>query len=219
METQRIPSCVVLGGGGHARVLIDCITASGLAQVSGILDCERETWGKEICGVPVLGDDSLLGSIEQHEIDSFVVGLGATGNNDGRCRLFQAGLAAGLQSLTAIHPAATFSQWADLGRGAQLMAHSIVNAGAALGENVIVNSGAIVEHDCLVGEHAHIATGARLAGSVVVGDGAHVGIGAVVKQNTRIGAGAIVGAGAVVVADVIANTIVVGVPARFLRNV
>jgi UDP-perosamine 4-acetyltransferase len=106
-----------------------------------------------------------------------------------------------------------------VGLGSQLFPGSIVNTGASLGANVIVNSGAIVEHDCIVGNHVHIATGARLASTIEIGDGAHVGVGATVRQLISIGEGAVVGAGAVVIEDVPGWTIVVGVPAKPLQRV
>jgi acyl-[acyl carrier protein]--UDP-N-acetylglucosamine O-acyltransferase len=70
---------------------------------------------------------------------------------------------------------------------------SIVNAGARLGRNVIINSGAVVEHDCVIGDHVHVASGAVLASAVNVGAGAHIGAGAVVRQCIEIGASVMVG--------------------------
>ena len=84
--------------------------------------------------------------------------------------------------------------------------------------NVIVNTGAIVEHDCVIGDHVHMATGSRLCGAVHVANGAHIGAGSIVREGISIGAGAIVGAGALVVKDVEPGTVVVGVPARFLKQ-
>jgi acetyltransferase-like isoleucine patch superfamily enzyme len=46
---------------------------------------------------------------------------------------------------------------------------------------------------------------------------ADIGIGAVIMPGVTVGKGAIVGAGAVVTADVAPFSIVVGVPAKFLR--
>ena len=97
--------------------------------------------------------------------------------------------------------------------------NSVINAGAVLGNNVILNTGAIVEHDCILGDHVHVATGACLASTVRVGRGAHIGAGATVRECISVGEGALVGAGAVVVIDVSEWTVVVGVPARPVRTV
>lgn len=210
-------SCVILGGGGHARVLIDSLQRLDTVQLRGILDPNRELWGTECQGVPILGADDMLAELVAGGVTSFTVGLGGAGDNQPRQRLFALGVAHGLAPLTVIHPSATCSGWATVGPGSQLLPGSIVNAGAVLGVNVIVNTGAIVEHDCRLGDHVHVATGARLSGTVRLGDRAHVGAGAVIRQSISVGEDAVVGAGAVVVKDVGRGGVVVGNPARPLR--
>ena len=198
-----VVSCVILGGGGHARVLIDALQENRSPHGLAVVDRDAARWGTTLFDVPIVGGDECIG---------------ASADNGPRRRLFDAALAAGLVPLTIIHPRASVSRRAQIGRGSQLLAGAIVNAGAIVGEHVIVNSGAIVEHDCTVGDHAHIATGARLASGVRVGAGAHVGAGATVRQLIVIGEDAIVGAGAVVVKNVAPRQIVAGVPAAPLER-
>ena len=208
------PRVVILGGGGHARVLLDCLLLTGEAEVIGLLDADPARVGSVVYGFPVLGDDDLLSEMVQRGATHFVVGLGGVSDNEPRRRLFEAGLAAGLLPLSVRHPSAVVSPRAQLGEGCQLLPGCIVNAGAALGRNVLVNSAAVVEHDCSVGDHVHLATGSRLASTVRVGEGAHIGAGATLRQCVSVGSRAVVGAGAVVVKDVSAGVLVVGVPAR-----
>ena len=208
------PSCVILGGGGHARGIVDSLQRADAVELRGILDPNRELWGTVCMGVPILGADEMLAELVSGGVSLFTVGLGGVGDNQPRQRLFALGLSHGLQPLTVIHPSATCSGWATVGQGSQLSPGSIVNAGAVLGVNVIVNTGAIVEHDCRIGDHVHLATGARLSGTVRVGDRAHIGAGAVIRQSISVGEDAVVGAGAVVVSDVGRGETVVGNPAR-----
>ncbi|MDX9864929.1 MAG: acetyltransferase [Anaerolineaceae bacterium] len=216
MKGARNPMrrCVILGGGGHARVLIDAILLVGQVELHGILLPDESLWGSDVFGVPVLGGDALLSSLVAQGVDSFVVGLGSVGDSSIREKLYHYGLDLGLDVLSVCHPAAILSPRARYGRGGQFLPGSIVNAGAVIGENVIVNSGAIVEHDCQIGDHVHIATGAHLSGTVQIGEGAHIGTGAIVRQGIKIGTNALVGAGAVVVKDVPPDTLVTGVPAH-----
>lgn len=214
METDIKVRCVILGGGGHAAVVIDTLLASQQVCPYGILDPNPSRWGKDILGVPIRGGDDRLPELIQEGVTCFVVGLGGVGNNEPRQRLFEMGLAASLVPFTVLHPTAVCSQWARAGEGSVCLAGAVVNARAILGRNVIVNTGAIVEHDCVVEDHAHLATGVKIAGNVRIGQGAHVGIGATIRQGLTIGDGAVVGAGAVVVKDVAPWSVVVGVPAR-----
>lgn len=206
--------CVILGGGGHASVLIDSMLVSGYAASFVVLDSNPALWGKDLLGVPIVGGDELLPALVKEGAGDFAVGLGSTGDNRPRQRLFELGLSHNLAPLTVVHPAAICSRWATVGPGAQLFPTSVLNAGARLGTNVIVNSGAVVEHDCILGDHVHVATGASLASTVRVGTGAHIGAGAIIKQCVNVGEWAIVGAGGVVTKDVPPHAVVVGVPAR-----
>ena len=206
--------CVLLGGGGHARILLDCLHAMGNVQVHGILDGDATLRGAVCDGVPVLGDDGMLASMRSRGVTHFVVGVGSIAPSDARKAIYDRCIAAGLSPLQVIHPSAVCSPRATLGAGVQILPGAVVNCGARIGLGVIVNSRAVIEHDCQIQDHAHIAPGAVLGGAVQVGAGAHIGIGAVVRQGLEIGAKALVGAGAVVVEDVAAGATVTGVPAR-----
>ena len=210
---QRKP-CVVLGGGGHARSLLEAFHDGLPVRPCAVLDANRALWKHRIAGIPVIGDDSCLPRLLNAGVRHFAIGLGAIGDNRPRRRLFDAALGWGLQPACIIHRTACISPSARIVAGAQILAGAIVGAGAVIEENAIVNTGAIVEHDCRIRAHTHIASGATLCGNVVVGIGAHVGAGAVVMQGVTIGDWAVVGAGAVVIRDVTRRSIVVGVPAR-----
>lgn len=216
MSSRRrvtVQKCVVLGGGGHAKVLLDCLRTRKDIQIVGILDVDRKRWGTKVLGVKVLGGDAILRTLVKQGITCFIVGVGGSKDNGPRRKLYELGKAAGLRPVTVIHPTAIISPAAQIGDGCQLLPGCVVNADAELGENVIVNSGAIVEHDCVMGSHVHIATGAKLCSTVTVGDGAHIGAGATIRQCISIGPRAIVGAGAVVVKVVVKDSTVTGIPA------
>jgi UDP-perosamine 4-acetyltransferase len=209
--------CVVLGGGGHASVLIEILKTREERVRVAVVDADPAKWGRSILGEEIRGGDELLAELVREGANRFVVGLGGVTDNRPRKRLFDLGMASGLKPVNLTHPSAVCSRYSRVGEGSVILPGSVINAGAVVGINVIVNSGAIVEHDCVIGDHAHIATGARLASTVRVGACAHVGLGASVKQEVSIGEGAVIGAGAVVLRDVPPHAVVAGVPARFLR--
>ena len=212
-------SCIVLGGGGHAWVVVEILQTQKDVTFFGVLDSNLARKGEEISGVSILGGDGELTPLaQQGKIDSFVLGLGGAANNTPRRNLFEKAISLGLYPLSVVHATAVLSCSAILGSGVQRLALSVVGPRAVLGDDVIVNTGAIIEHDCRIGHHVHIATGARLASTVRVGDLAHIGAGATIRQGITIGAGAIVGAGAVVVKNVTAGETVIGSPARPLSK-
>lgn len=207
---------VVVGGGGHARVLIDALLLGGHTLI-GLTDPDPALQGKDVLGVPVLGDDAHILKFAPDEI-RLVNALGSTGSTAARRAVFERWGGRGYTFARVTHPSAVVAASAQPGAGVQLLARSVVGPGALLGPNSLVNTGAIVEHDCRVGAHVHLAPGVTISGGVTVGDGCHLGTGCVVIQNVTVGAGCVVGAGAVVTRDVAPHTLAVGVPARPIRK-
>lgn len=203
---------IIVGGGGHARVLVEALRA-GNVSILGITDADPAKRGGTVMGVPVLGDDSVLGQHGPGRV-LLVNGLGSVRTPAARTSLFEAFASQGFSFATVIHPRAVVASDAMLAEGAQIMAGAVIQPGVSIGRNSIVNSGAVVDHDCVIGDHVHLSPGATLSGGVRVGSGSHVGTGATVIQGISIGAGCLVAAGAVVISDVPDGATVMGVPAR-----
>lgn len=206
--------CIVIGGGGHAGVVIDCIKGLSDIHLFGVLDSNPALWGKEILGVSVLGGDELLTKIKTEGVTHFIPGVGGVKDNAPRMKVYEQGIKAGLIPLTVIHPTAVLSETVRVGGGTVIMPGAIVNTKTIIGANVIVNTGAIIDHDCVIGDHVHIAPGVTLSGEIKIGSRVHIGTGASIRQGVSIGDGSIVGVGSVVVKNVPAGVIVKGVPAK-----
>jgi len=99
------------------------------------------------------------------------------------------------------------------------MAGAIIQPEAIIGKSCIINTKASVDHECVLEDGVEIAPGATLCGSIHVGKCAWVASGATVLPFLKIGENSIVGAGAVVTKNVPANQIVVGIPAKKLKNI
>lgn len=196
---------ILIGGGGHAKVVMECVRQAG-DRVVGILDDALEV-GTTVLDVPVLGK---IADYKAHTQHKFLI---AIGSNLVRKRIAQQ-LPVGWH--TAVHPSAVVSRYAKISAGTVIMPGAVVNPGAAIGEHCIVNSGAVVEHDNILEDFVHISPKAALGGTVRIGQQTHIGIGAVVKNDLNICGGCTVGAGAVVVKNITQAGTYVGVPARSL---
>lgn len=196
-------SVILIGGGGHAKVVLDCVQSFG-GQVVGFLDDGIDA-GTTILGVPVLGTIKDYRNFLQHRF------LIAIGNNGIRRRIAQS---LKVDWYTAVHSSAVVSPYASIGAGTVVMPRAVVNAGAIIGAHCIINTGAVVEHDNRIADYVHLSPSAALGGTVSVGEGAHVGIGASVRNNICICANCIIGAGAVAVKNITIPGTYIGVPAR-----
>ncbi len=209
MVTPALPTVLVIGAGGHARVCIEALEDSGF-RVLGCLNLHGEAAPGLPC--PVVGRDRDLAAIatELGVVNVFV----ALGENRARSAVSQRAADVGLTLVNAVSRFAMVSPGASLGVGVAVLAGAVVNTSAAVADGVILNTRCCVDHDVRVGAFAHVAVGVAVAGGVTIGERALLGVGASVTPMRTIGADAIVGAGAVVVHDVEEGVTVVGVPAR-----
>ena len=203
---------VVIGAGGHARVVADIIRLTGEYRLRGFIDgINPDRHDEELEGSRVLGGYDMLDDLITVGVTHAAI---AIGDNDARLQLAQRAFELGYTLPVLAHKQAIIAAGVLFEPGCVVCAGAVLNPGVQLGAHVIINTAATVDHDSFVDTAAHIGPGAHLAGHVRVGRAAIVGIGAAVISRITIGDRAIVGAGAAVVHDVAAGQTVVGVPAR-----
>lgn len=187
---------VLLGAGSHAVSVLDLVESTGQYSLVGLLD-DRKHDGERFLDSVCLGPfESLPKWISEDR--AFIVAVGQIGNPGIRETLFESLADLGARIPTIVSPHAYVSGRSYLGTGTAVFHGAVVNAGASVGDNCIINSQSLVEHDAKVGSHSHIATGARINGEASIGSRCFVGSGAVIFQGCQIPDDSVVPAGAVV---------------------
>ncbi|QFP75895.1 acetyltransferase [Deinococcus sp. AJ005] len=195
---------LVVGAGGHAKVVIATLHAAGM-DVVGVLDDRAESWGRSVLGYPVLGGLERLEST----LGRAVLAIGSNAARHNIVARFP-----NVVWVSVVHPAATVHGSVQIGLGTVIFAGAVIQPDTMLGSHVIVNTGATVDHDCVLMDYVHVAPGAHLAGAVHLEEGVFLGVGCAVVPSVTVGHWTTVGAGGVVVRNLPANTVAVGIPAR-----
>lgn len=105
-----------------------------------------------------------------------------------------------------------------LGTGLNIMPAVHISNDVSIGNGTLLNYGCSIHHDCSIGEFCELSPNALLLGDVKLGNYCSIGAGAIILPKIRIGSNVVVGAGAVVTKDIEDNTLVLGVPARKVKN-
>lgn len=205
---------VIIGAGGHARVVYEVLRHDKNMEVAAFVDNAVRGSEEKIMGIPVVGDHSVLPKLVKKGIKGYII---AVGDNKIRMQHFNKLKNMGLEPINAIHPTAHIAYNAKIGRGVIIATGSTIATSVEIGNNVIVNTGAIIEHEDVLESHVHISPGTVLAGRVTVEEGAFIGAGVVVKEYITIGENATIGAGSVVLENIPDNVVAVGAPAKVIK--
>ena len=203
---------IVLGAGGHAKVVIDVLRLSGV-RILGIVAKDLEAAGSNFPDLEILGGNEIVFDYPENEID-LVNGLGSLPGYNQRAELFRTYSERDYHFQSVVHPSAIIANDVELSQGVHIMAGAVIQPGSSIGKNTIINTRASIDHDCVIGDNCHVAPGAVLSGGVILGESVHIGTGASLVQLVEIGNHTVVGAGAVVTQNVLKHSIVY--PARSL---
>ena len=174
---------ILIGGGGHCKSCIDVIEMQKKFRIIGLIDKKKNFFS---LNYKIIGTDKNLKKFSK-KIKYALVTTGQIKNSKIRENLFKKLKKNGFKLPVIISPLSYVSKHASIGEGSIVMHGSIINAGAKIGKNCIINSRALVEHDAIVGDHCHLSTGSIVNGGVVIKKNSFIGSGAVIKQDVKIG--------------------------------
>jgi sugar O-acyltransferase (sialic acid O-acetyltransferase NeuD family) len=196
---------ILFGASGHAKVIFDCLKASG-EEVTCVFD-DDPTLVK-------LNNLKVSGSYDPQMLKDQKL-IVAIGENLTRKRLAEK---IRHKFGTAIHPSAIISPYSRIGEGTVVLPGSIVNSGSVIGMHCIINTSGIVEHDSYIFDYVHIAPNVTLCGGVEIGEGTFIGAASTVLPNVKIGKWCVIGAGSVITQHIPDYSLVMGVPGKVIRT-
>ena len=203
---------IVLGSGGHAKVVIDILHAMDTIEIFGITS-KTLSEGENFSGYPVLGDDSVLEQFSNYE---YLIAMGIGGYRDNNLReiVFKLVKSLDFEFINIIHPSAIISKTAIIGDSVTIFPGVVLNTEVQIGDNSIVATSSTIDHETIVGENFLISAGVTIGANAFINDNALLALGSKIISGIKVGRNALIAAGAVVINDVADNEIVFGIPAR-----
>lgn len=208
---------IIIGAGGHAKVIIDIILQrkkilNDNLLIKGILDDSfNESEKKDLFGIPIMGKINKI-----LELSSDTYYIIAIGNNSIRKKISEN--YKNIKYITLIHPKAIIAENVSLEIGTVIMAGSIVNSYTKIGKHCIINTGSIIEHDNRIKDYVHVSPNATLCGEVCIQEEVWIGAGATIIQGVKIGTKSTIGAGTVVIKNISSKCIAIGNPAKIIKD-
>jgi sugar O-acyltransferase (sialic acid O-acetyltransferase NeuD family) len=203
---------VIIGAGAFGREVLqwaqDISPAHRDWEPYGFLDNRPNALDGFDCGIEIVGE---LESYPIQSNDRFICAIGDSKARLEVCRDFEQ---RGAQFVTVIHPTAIVAPTAHIGVGGILCPYSLVSVNSVVGKYVALNVHAVIGHDAQVADGATLSPHAGINGFVVLEEAAFLGSHAAVLPSVKVGEYAKIAAGSVAFVDVLANTTVIGVPAR-----
>jgi sugar O-acyltransferase (sialic acid O-acetyltransferase NeuD family) len=185
------------GSGGGALIVIDSLMRSGQARAIAVFDRDPALHGREILGVPVVGDSSLAAHwCQEGRIDAVVIAF----NRDlaQRQATFEALEREGARFCNVIDSTAELRTGVALGRGNVILGRAYIGACASMCDNNFISGGVWLEHGNRLGSHCAFGPGVATSGNVTIGDRVRFGTGIFVEPGIGIGDDAVLASGAIV---------------------
>ncbi|OLS38881.1 hypothetical protein BTR22_04310 [Alkalihalophilus pseudofirmus] len=206
-------SIVVIGSGGFSKQVIEIIEQINLInqeyKLLGIIDDNKNIVGTEVLGYEVIGDTDYIKHFSQQKEIYGVIAIA-----DGEVRKQISRKLNTLRWVNLIHPSATISDYAKIGKGNIICAGVVINPDFQMGNHSHINIGSTIGHDVSMLDYVTVMPGSRISGNVTLKSNSMVGTGSIIIQGLTIEENVVLGAGAVVTKNTESNSLYVGIPAR-----
>ncbi len=200
---------IILGTGVHGAEMVEIVERVNNDKKTwnllGFLSFDKAQKGQSFNQIPVLGSfDQIL---------DFPNCFFVPNNKWNRSISLPMGQLASL-----IDPTTFVSRTAQIGKGVVLYPHCYVGLQAKIGDFVFSLSNSVINHDVVLETGVIITSGVMLAGSVHIEESCYLGQACTVREKLRIGKSSLIGMGAVVTKDVPPNSVMIGSPAKKLKD-
>jgi len=208
MNQKNLNSLLIIGCGGHAKVITDIALSMGIKDlIYQDVNPEKKRF---------LGNNVINKEINNYS-DYFFVAIGDNYLRESVTQHFKKRNPKAVLS-TLIHPSSIVSDTCSIGKGTVVMPLCVINSYSKIGQGVIVNTKSSLDHDNNLLNYSSIAPGVVTGGNVKIGSRSAISIGTIIKNNVEIGSDTVIGASSYVNKNILSNCVAYGNPAKKIRG-
>jgi sugar O-acyltransferase (sialic acid O-acetyltransferase NeuD family) len=212
---------IIIGAVGNCIDILDTINRINAACLEtdyrclGFLDDDKKRWGTTVMGLEVLGG---ISSASKFGDCSFINGIGSSKTFHRKRDIIEKTGVATNRFETIIHPTASISPTARLGKGVVVFQNVTITTNVTIEDHVCILPNSVISHDCTIGNYSCVAGGAIICGNVTIGELCYIGAGSSIREGCSIGNGCLVGMGSVVIDNVKNDLVIAGNPAQRIKR-
>lgn len=214
MNPKNKKNVVIIGGGGHARVILSIINQSREFKMIGYTDnIEQE-------GMPnYLGKDEIL-LRKKNEYVNLVIGISYIKNvyNSLRKKIINKFYSIEEYNFPIITSKYSYIDENTIIKAGTIIGNAcVINTCSKINEFCVINTNSTIEHNCILGFNTQVSPGTTLLGNVETGNHVFIGAGSTVLEDISITDNVIIGAGSLVTKNITRSGLYYGNPARFIK--
>jgi len=205
----------LIGVGNYTEVIIELAIDCGY-NVKGLYHYNNERIGEEVLGIKIIGSTDYLFKTDVKE-KQFALTMG-----DNKLRSDMATKIRFLGGFTPnlIHPKAFISPTATLGNGCFIHFNAVLWTKSTIGSDCVISPNAIIAHHASIQDGCSVASFSVVGAYCKIGKRALFGVNAIVLPKAlTLGDDCIIGAKANVTKSYYNNCVLVGNPARNIKDI
>ncbi len=205
--------------GGNAKEAIAVVEAINRVQPTwnllGFVDDDSARLGQGVAGCSVLGNREMFKKFKTAKI------LAVPGNPENYQQREKVIHSLGLAKervATLIDPSAQIGPGVSIGVNTLIMGGVHITANVRIGDHCVLRPNSVISHDSEIHDYCLVGSNVSISGNVILSKLCYIGAGAQIIEKVNIAEGTMVGMGSIVLSSTSPYSVVVGNPARNLKD-
>lgn len=208
---------LIIGAKGFAKEVLEVLHQNNLSENLAFYDDVNTDIGDFLYDkFPILKSNKDAADYFKTKDNRFTIGIG---NPILRKKIHDKFTLLGGVFTSTISPKAVIGSFGNaIGQGSNIMTGTVITNDISIGLGTLINLNCTIGHDSVIGDFVEMSPGVHISGNCVIGEYSVFGTNATVLPKITIGKNVIVGAGSVVTKDLPDNVLVVGIPAKIVKE-